>query len=356
MILARYIYKSLISPVLVVVLLCTSIVWLTQSLRFIDLIVSRGVDFAVVLSITMMLLPSFINIILPVAISIGIIFYYHKLISDNEISVMKSTGLSNYQIIKPAIYFATTVTLISYLFSFFISPISNQMFHNKKTFLQHHYAAMVLQERVFTEPIKGLIIYIDQIINNGHFKGIMVSDKRDPNKDVVIMAKEAKVISNNNETIFELFSGNRQEKKKGKVSMVYFDNFPINISNFVKIDDENWLEPEERTIIDLLKEEKIKPEINGKLFSELHNRLSWPLLNLILGSLSAIMLISSKYSRYGYFIRLFQLAVLIAIILVVAILGITLSGRSQSYVVIIYLNILFAILLSLIMLYKAEQV
>ena len=40
--LARYIFRQLAGPLFVVTLTLTGVVWLTQSLRFLDLIINRG--------------------------------------------------------------------------------------------------------------------------------------------------------------------------------------------------------------------------------------------------------------------------------------------------------------------------
>ena len=50
---------------LVTALSLTSIIWLTQALRFIEFIVNRGISFASFLELTLLLVPSLMLFVLP---------------------------------------------------------------------------------------------------------------------------------------------------------------------------------------------------------------------------------------------------------------------------------------------------
>ena len=62
-----YIFRQLIGPMLVVTFSLTGVIWLTQSLRFIDLIINKGLSFWLFLYLTLLLLPSLLTVILPIA-------------------------------------------------------------------------------------------------------------------------------------------------------------------------------------------------------------------------------------------------------------------------------------------------
>ncbi|MBN9543011.1 MAG: LptF/LptG family permease [Alphaproteobacteria bacterium] len=340
MLLNRYISKSLIYPILLVIFTFTFLVWLTQSLRFIDFIVNKGIDVGIIFTVTMLMMPTFINMVLPISVCIGIVFFYHKMMNDNEITVMKSIGQNNFAIAKPGLYVASIATLIGFAFSCFITPTSASTFQEKKRFLQHNYAAMVLQEGVFTEPIKGITIFIDQIENNSNFKGILVSDERDENKDVLILAKEAKVVNNGDQTIFELTSGNRQEKKDNKINVLAFDKFPVNISNFVKSSYSLNKDPEEMNIVELFKNLDKDSDIYTKMISEINNRIAWPLLNITLSLVALSILLKSKNSRYGYFKNVFKTSLAATVVTAGIVLLVMLSARNINLVPLIYVYLL----------------
>ncbi|MFI4989152.1 MAG: LptF/LptG family permease, partial [Alphaproteobacteria bacterium] len=62
----RYIFKQLSVAMAFVTFCLTCAIWLTQSLRYIELIVKHGISLGTFLYLTMLLLPGFLSIVLPV--------------------------------------------------------------------------------------------------------------------------------------------------------------------------------------------------------------------------------------------------------------------------------------------------
>ena len=62
----RYIFRQLSLALLAVSGGLTALIWLTQSLRFVELVVNRGLSMTVFIRQTSLLLPSFVAVILPI--------------------------------------------------------------------------------------------------------------------------------------------------------------------------------------------------------------------------------------------------------------------------------------------------
>ena len=62
---STYIARHLVHSTLLITFSLTSIVWLTQALRFIDFIVNQGVSIMIFLRLTVLLIPSLVLMILP---------------------------------------------------------------------------------------------------------------------------------------------------------------------------------------------------------------------------------------------------------------------------------------------------
>src|SRR3982750_4538880 len=99
----KYIARHLIHSTLLITFSLTSIVWLTQALRFIDFIVNQGVSITVFLHLTMLLVPSLMLMILPPALFCSVLFVYNKLNMDSELVVMQAMGLSRWRLAAPAL-------------------------------------------------------------------------------------------------------------------------------------------------------------------------------------------------------------------------------------------------------------
>ena len=58
----KYILKQLIVSFALVLVGLVTLIWLTQSLRMIEMIVTKGVSFRVFMEMTMLVLPNFVQI------------------------------------------------------------------------------------------------------------------------------------------------------------------------------------------------------------------------------------------------------------------------------------------------------
>ena len=83
----RYIFRQLAIGTVLVSIALAFIVWLTQSLQFLQFIVSKGLSVTAWLKLTLLLLPSFLLTILPAALFFVVLFTYNKLTSDRELVV-----------------------------------------------------------------------------------------------------------------------------------------------------------------------------------------------------------------------------------------------------------------------------
>jgi len=110
----KYIFSRIAGPMLIITLGITGIAWLSRSLKFVS--------------------------------------------SDSEIIVFKASGISNFNIMKPAINFSILCTIISFFIAFYFLPASYREFKDMQSFIKNNYASILLQEGVFSKPTKDLTI------------------------------------------------------------------------------------------------------------------------------------------------------------------------------------------------------
>src|ERR1700704_7173985 len=104
--LGRYILRQCLSVTLFVTAALSAAVWLAQSLRLVDLIVNRGLAAEVFLYLAMLILPRFIDIVLPIGAFIAVLFVFNKLTSESELVVMRSAGLGPLALARPVFILA----------------------------------------------------------------------------------------------------------------------------------------------------------------------------------------------------------------------------------------------------------
>ena len=109
-----YVLRQLFVGMVLVTIGLTCIIWLSQSLRFVEMIVNQGVTASTFIYLTMLMLPNFLTVILPIALFCVTLFIYSKLVSDHEIVIMRAAGESQIALAKPAIIMALIVVILGY--------------------------------------------------------------------------------------------------------------------------------------------------------------------------------------------------------------------------------------------------
>ncbi len=118
----RYVFRQLLFALIAVTGGLTALIWLTQSLRFVELVVNHGLSFGIFLRLTGLLIPSFIAVILPITTFVVIQFVYQRLAGDRELTVMRAAGLSPFALARPALLVALLATGLGFALNLWIVP------------------------------------------------------------------------------------------------------------------------------------------------------------------------------------------------------------------------------------------
>ena len=345
---SKYIVKNLTHSTLLITFSLTSIVWLTQALRFIDFIVNQGVSIMVFLQLTILLIPSLLLLILPPALFCSVIFVYNKLKLDSELIVLQAAGLSRLRLAIPAMHVAVVVTLITYFIAMVLQPVSYTRFRQTQDFLKNNYATILLQEGVFSNPVKGLTVFIRERDKNGILHGIMVHDNRQLDAPITMIAEEGKLVETPQGPRFLLLNGNRQEMRNGRLSFLTFENYTMDISLYTQSINTRAADAQEMFLSDLLSDDdKLQPAEINKHHAEAHQRILWPLYPLCLTLVALAVLLSGEFNRRGHWHRI-ALAITLGMIIIFSGVGFrSIMAMHPGMIVMAYLNLLIPTIISL---------
>jgi len=338
---SKYIVRHLVHSTLLITLSITSIVWLTQALRFIDFIVNQGVSIVVFVQLTLLLVPSLVLMILPPALFCSVLFVYNKLKLDSELIVMQAAGLSRWRLAVPALHVATGITVLAYCISLYVQPVSYSRFRDMQIFLRNSYVSILLQEGVFSNPVNGLTVFVRERSKNGILHGILVHDNRIPEATITMMAEEAKMVETPEGPRFLLQNGNRQEMHNGKLSFLTFQNYTMDISLYTHAMGTRPPDVQEMFLTDLMTEDpKLTPAENQKRYAEGQQRLLWPAYPLTLTLVAVAVLLSGQFNRRGHWHRV-AIATGICVVIVFMAIGLRgLMGTHPLMVFVAYANLL----------------
>lgn len=124
----RYILRQCFAVMIFVTVALSAAIWLAQSLRLIDLIVNRGLSIDVFFYLVLLILPRFLDIVLPIGVFIAVLFTFSRLAAESELVVMRSAGLSNIALAKPVLVLAGIAFLLLMSLSAYFLPASNRAF------------------------------------------------------------------------------------------------------------------------------------------------------------------------------------------------------------------------------------
>ncbi len=311
-----YISKHLVHSTLLITFSLTSIVWLTQALRFIDFIVNQGVSITIFLTLTTLLVPSLVFMILPPAFFCAVLFSYNKLKVESELVVMQAAGLSNWKLARPALQVGAVMMAVCYFIAFYLQPVTYAKFKDMQVFLRNNYASILLQEGVFSTPVAGLTVFIRERDKQNILHGILVHDSRVAGSSVTMMAEEGELVETPQGPRFLMRNGNRQEVKDGRLSFLNFASYALDISLYTNTMSSRYIDPQEMYVGDLLKADaSVSESENNRRWAEGNQRLIWPGFIGCLTLVALSVLLSGQFNRRGHWQKLLFACVAAAVIL-----------------------------------------
>jgi len=340
---SKYILRQINAIFIAVLLILIAMVWLTKSLKLIDLITSKGLDILSFVKITGMLITPLSYTIIPIALLIATVLTISRLSNDRELVVLRSAGLSNFQITKPMLIYAAIIMILNYSISAYFLPKSTRAFKDMQDVFKSKYVSLFLEEGVFNSQMNSFTVYIAKKESDTKFKGIFIYDQRDTQKPVTLTAKSGTVARTNIGPEFVLLDGTHQQEDKatGHVSLVMFDKYRFSLSLF---SDEVFMRAHnasERYIHQLLFPEggESAPK---EFFIHGIQRLIWPLYCVILVMISAGVMLSGHYSRRNSVIKNLTASIISGVVVILSLIFNNLALKTESFIVLMYANVLIS--------------
>lgn len=193
-ILTRYIIREIASLFLLGIVVFTLILLMGRLIKLTDLVISRGVPMADISRMILYLMPSFLVFTIPMAFLLAVLLAFGRLSADNEITVMKSGGLSLVQIMPPVVLCAAAAVLLTLAVSTIGVPWGNTAFKRISFEILRQNVSATIREKVFWDEIPGIILYTDHYDERNHtLKGIIIQDNRDQTRPMTIFAASGRL-------------------------------------------------------------------------------------------------------------------------------------------------------------------
>lgn len=352
----KYVLRQLLAGMLLVSAGLTCIIWLSQSLRFVEMIVNRGLNAGTFVYMTMLLLPNFLTVILPIALFTIIVFTYSKMVTDRELVVMRAAGVSQFGLAKPALIMTMLTLMFGYFLNLYLLPESYRAFRLLQWEVRNTYSHVLLKEGSFNPITKSVTVYVRERAPDGQLLGILVHDERDEKAPVTLMAERGALVDSGKGPRVIMYNGNRQTiAANSNLSILYFDRYVFEVPTSNESITQRFREPRERSmteLIDLENAEGINQRDWGKYKVELHKRIVSPLLGVGFAMIGLACLLYGPITRRSQTMRIIT-AVSIMISLQGAALGLeSVVAKNLTLVPLLYGLAVVPIFAGIIMLIK----
>lgn len=161
----RYIIGKFLSTYFFLILIIITIAIIFDYNEKIDKFTQSGVSFKnIILDFYLNFIPYFVNLFSPLFVFISVIFFTSKLADKSEIIAMKAAGMSYKRLLRPYIFSAILIGVMTFVLGAYIIPKGNVArvdFEN--TYLKKKKSSIT--ENVQLQVAPGVVAYITQFDN-----------------------------------------------------------------------------------------------------------------------------------------------------------------------------------------------
>lgn len=146
---------------------------------YIDDLMGKGLSVGVIIELMFYVSAGLIPLALPLAILLSSIMTLGNLAENNELTALKSSGLSLFRILRPLSQTVVLIATATFFFSNYVIPVANLKWHTIIFDIQETKVGMLLTPGSYSKEIDGYAIKVKSGKDNT-FYGITIHDYTNP--------------------------------------------------------------------------------------------------------------------------------------------------------------------------------
>lgn len=275
----RAILKELLASFLLSIFFLNFALMTEKLMRLSRLLSGVGASLVDVAEIVIFVQPQILIFTIPMALLLSSLLTYGRISTDNELIVLRASGMSFGRISLPSIFLGIFCFGISIFINFYFSPMASTTLRTKISEIITSRAPLAIEEGIFNSDFKGLVILVKEKPSPYELKDIFILDERDKVEQKIIFSKEGKILSEKNSLLFSLSNGHLYITKKNSFTDISFGRYFFRLNPTLELPGKK---KSELTPIELLKESKDPSKDKISYLIEFHRRLSMPSLCLLI--------------------------------------------------------------------------
>ena len=288
----KYLFNSLLKPFLLSFFILTGIIWLTRVINYLSYLTEYNANFLLFINLIVLAIPNLLPLITIISLIISVINTYSKLLSNNELVILKNAGLNKKKLIEPIMIFSILLSLSCFFTLSYLVPYTNKGFENIKESIYSDILNTAFNENNFIN-VGNITFYTRKRLNN-KLESVIVSIQKEKDTNT-IYAKEAII----NKNIINFINGNISIDGKNGNSIIYFDEYNFNLSNFYSKNKSDNKSLDTLNITELLKIKVNKNDrrLYTKYLNQIYSKISMSILCFAMGIFSGALILNKSFSR-----------------------------------------------------------
>ena len=206
----KYLFSQSLIPFVLSVGVITTVLFLQFLIRAVDRFLGKGLDALTIFEYLYLNLAWIIALSVPMSLLISSVMTFGRMAQQNEITALKSAGVSLYNIIKPALWFGTFVAVGLCIFNNFILP---EMNYNARLLARDIYKKkpeLSIEPGYFVDMIPQYTMIVKEM-DGKDFKDVKIFSKNKESEQTTIYANAGSLSSNDNIITIDLIDGEIHE-------------------------------------------------------------------------------------------------------------------------------------------------
>lgn len=195
-ILDRYVLRELSAPLAISVGVFTFFLVIDRVYQLADLVITKQVPFRLVLFLLAFLLPPLLTLTLPVGLLLAVLISCGRLTGDYEVAALKASGVTPLRLLRPFLAVGLTMSVLVAWLTLVVNPWAAAAFQNNLFEILQSRAVTGIQERTFNTAFAPIVLYVQEVSpSQVALRGVLASDERDLALSRVIVAREGRVLA-----------------------------------------------------------------------------------------------------------------------------------------------------------------
>tara|TARA_B100001741_G_C16532529_1_gene590235 strand:- start:620 stop:1753 length:1134 start_codon:yes stop_codon:yes gene_type:complete len=364
----RNIFKDITYFFLLSSLSLTLIVWVIQSVNFLDFVTEDGHGLGVYAKYSLLNLPKIFSRLTIFIFFISTFYILFKYEDNNEISILWIHGVKKIEFINNFIKFSIIFVILQLFFTYMVVPLTQEKARSLFKNSDIDYSTSILKSKFFNDVIEDVTIFVGEKDLNGNFKNIFLKEDNNSGKkkeSQIILSKSGKLIKKNKKYYLILNDGNIINLDSKKTNIIKFNKSEFNLSKYSSktLTYPKIQETSSSLLLKCVDYLILKNSSNfekvfncdeqniDRVIKELYKRLGIPLYIFLIGLISSCLILKSKnnnnFNLFQFLIFVFGFSIIVVSEISVQFINYSFINNIVILIFPILIGILFYIILKI---------